>query len=243
MLRNLDLFGALAGKAAAKAGPGRLPRLLLAVAALGIISLFAGWIWMLYARGETVAAPILVEAPAGPIKTKPEDRGGMEVPYRDKLVFSRLTGEPLPAVERLRPGVETVPERPEVPRLEPVVVAARDVVGGRAAAGGESLSTVQEAVERPAVSGRLRADQWAVQVAAFRQRRHAIAWLFRAQDKYPEVFGGLEDDVVEGVKNRMRYYRVRFGPFADYAAANAKCDEVRKANLNCITVAPETEQE
>lgn len=241
MLRNLKLFRPRKGEddeSVESAAPGVAPRLLLAVLALGVTSLFAGLIWMVYARGETAAMPIVVKAPEGPAKIKPDDEGGMEVPYRDKLVFSRLTGEPMPAADRLRSSIETAPERPEVPKLEPVAVAALDVVGGMRGVTDEGASAADTGA-----SGRLPADKWAIQVAAFNQRRYAVAWLFRTQEQYPEVFGGLDDDVVEGMKNRIRYYRVRFGPFADYAAAKAKCEEVRAVDLNCITVAPETEQE
>jgi len=243
MLRNLEFFRPRKGEAGADAAPGFAPKLLLAVLALGVSSLFAGLMWMVYARGETVAAPILVEAPAGPIKTKPEEEGGMEVPYRDKLVFSRLTGERMPAADRLRSSIETAPERPEVPKLDPVDVAALDVVGGAPAAMEEAAATDRATDQGRAATGRLPVDRWAIQVAAFNQRRYAVAWLYRAQETYAQVFGGLEDDVVEGVKDRIRYYRVRFGPFADYAAAKAKCEEVRAAGLNCITVSPESEQE
>jgi len=252
MLRNREIakrgdysalwFRPVPGRKEREAGGGRavlMPRLLMAVLALGVVSLFAGLIWMVYARGETTAAPVLVSAPEGPVKVKPKDRGGMDVPYRDKLVFSRLTGEPLPATERLRPSIEAVAERPDVPRLEPVAIAAADIVGDGVSGAGAQRSDSDMPASAPS---KLPRDQWAVQVAAFNQRRYAIAWLFQAQEKYPEVFGGLEDEINEGINNRIRYYRVRFGPFADREAANAKCDDVRAAGLNCIIVVPETEQ-
>src|SRR5437763_6288268 len=90
-----------------------LPTALITVTAMAV---FAGGLWFAYVQG-TRHAPMpqaagdgnvpLIRADQRPIKVKPDQPGGMEVPDRDKLVFGEKTSGP--TVERLLPP----PERPE----------------------------------------------------------------------------------------------------------------------------------
>ena len=62
-------------------------------------------------------APLL-RPEAGPVKVRPNNPGGLKVPYRDKLVYKRLSngGSDAPVVERLLPP----PESPiSLPKQEP----------------------------------------------------------------------------------------------------------------------------
>ena len=84
---------------------------LLAVAALGVAGrhLFFG-----NATKEQMAGTTVIKADERPIKTKPapDDRGGMDVPNRDKLVYQHLgANESEPQRESLLPP----PEQPQAP--------------------------------------------------------------------------------------------------------------------------------
>jgi cell division septation protein DedD len=91
-----------------------LPTALITVTAMAV---FAGGLWFAYVEGARHgAAPQtaatgenvpLIRADQRPTKVKPDQPGGMDVPDRDKLVFSERAGGP--QVERLLPP----PERPE----------------------------------------------------------------------------------------------------------------------------------
>lgn len=76
--------------------------------------------WFLFGTGETDGGgdvPV-VRADGTPIKERPEDPGGMDVPDQDKLVYDRLDGDsPRPQVERLLPPPETPMEPPVVDEL------------------------------------------------------------------------------------------------------------------------------
>jgi cell division septation protein DedD len=62
----------------------------------------------------------IVKADQGPLKTRPNDRGGMEVPNQDKLVYERMgTTASDPKVERLLPP----PETPQAPPVRPMQAA------------------------------------------------------------------------------------------------------------------------
>jgi cell division septation protein DedD len=70
----------------------------------------------------------LIRADSGPIKVRPEEPGGMDVPDRDKLVYDRIDGNgERSAVERLLPP-------PEMPMAQPVPAPEAQGVEERPAA-------------------------------------------------------------------------------------------------------------
>ncbi len=85
-------------------------RLLVAVAGVALI---AGLSWFAYkwAKSPTSDTPPLIHAEPGPHKVSPEHRGGINIPYQDKLIYDRIgdgnTEEP---AERLLPP----PEKPSM---------------------------------------------------------------------------------------------------------------------------------
>ncbi|CAA7616989.1 SPOR domain-containing protein [Magnetospirillum sp. SS-4] len=92
----------------------------LAVVAVGAI-VAAGLHFLGGRKGGGMGVPV-IKADDRPIKVRPDDRGGMQVPNQDKLVYERMEqgGEAEPKVERLLPQAE-VPKAP--PRPAPVVEA------------------------------------------------------------------------------------------------------------------------
>jgi len=111
------------------------------VTALAAVFCFGAIVWYAYTWGTGKMASEelpLVRAEPMPEKVKPEQPGGMEVPYQDKLVLNEGTaGEDAPQVERLLPAPET-PQPPE-PMESPAEMAE---------AGGEALMPA-EAAEAP----------------------------------------------------------------------------------------------
>ncbi|NQW09037.1 MAG: SPOR domain-containing protein [Alphaproteobacteria bacterium] len=90
------------------------------------LAAFAGVVWYAYdrglQRGAEVTAP-LIKADPRPIKVRPENEGGLQVPNQDKLVFEAMrpgenTGQ---RVERLLPPPET-PVNPPLPLPLPIVI-------------------------------------------------------------------------------------------------------------------------
>jgi len=73
--------------------------------------LWFGYRWLSQPNAE---GPVLIEAEPGPFKVKPENPGGAEIPYQDKLIYGRITPGTETQVERLLPP-------PEQPMAPPVV--------------------------------------------------------------------------------------------------------------------------
>lgn len=91
-------------------------RALIIVGAGVVFVIFAALIWFLYTQGDEAPGDeevALIEAPEGPAKVEPEDRGGMEVPDQDKLVFDRVSGEKTQVEENLLEGPEETMAVPE----------------------------------------------------------------------------------------------------------------------------------
>ena len=100
----------------------RWPQVVLAAA---LFSLMAGggiWYGMKFMGTKTdKGAPVpVVQADPGPVKVRPEEPGGMQVPDRDKLVYDRFGGDVArPAIERLLPPSEAPLSPPVVPPVPP----------------------------------------------------------------------------------------------------------------------------
>lgn len=246
------------------------PRALMAGIAVSVLVLFGALVWFLYDQADAGGAPVLVRAPEGPVKVEPADRGGMDVPHRDKLVFNRVSGDRAAGDETLRPAAEEPLERPEVPALDSnmdLAGAAEPVVGGvteavpqhPSADNGNTKDLPADALPAENISvpaghdvetqaatqsgagkkmSALPDDQWAIQIAAFRQKRDAAQWMDDIIGRHRDIFGSLTSALVETQRDMATYYRVRFGTFPNRAAALAMCDRVKKVDLSCIVVAP-----
>ena len=98
----------------------RRPRRLLRIAvALAVMGVFAGGLWFAYnagmrhAGGAADSADIpLIRADTRPIKVKPDNPGGMQIPDRDMLIY----GQQRPQVEHLLPPPEQPMARPALRR-------------------------------------------------------------------------------------------------------------------------------
>ncbi len=238
-------------------GLGLASRVLKAGIAVSVLILFGGLVWFLYDQGDTGGPPVLVRAPDGPVKIEPDDRGGMDVPHRDKLVFNRVSGDRTTADEALRPAAEEPLARPEVPSLDVELdaeITGDAVVGAIPATQAPAPDSTDnkplptgapsDVVKNPksdtkGILSALPKDRWGIQIAAFRNKTDASSWMNDTVKQHEAVFRSLTMALVETHKDMATYYRVRFGSFPDRASALAKCEEIKKLDLSCIVVAPE----
>lgn len=99
------------------------------IAVVAAASAFGGVIWFAYHDGRDAnrpGMPPLVKAETGPVKIKPDNPGGQEIPYQDSTVYDRLNQNgQKPVAERLLPP----PEEPVTRAPPPPVDAAGQPVG------------------------------------------------------------------------------------------------------------------
>ncbi|BAE51332.1 SPOR domain-containing protein [Paramagnetospirillum magneticum] len=85
-------------------------------------------------KGAGLGVPV-IKADDRPIKTRPDDRGGMQVPNQDKLVYERMdsAGENEPKVERLLPKPEAAKAPPKTISVPPLSAEPPPAVAQRPA--------------------------------------------------------------------------------------------------------------
>ncbi len=240
----------------------RLPgerRLLLGGAAGLVLVLFVALLVYLYAHQREAGAPIEVSAPDAAHREPPVEPGGMEVPDRDRLVYQRLKGTAGEEPERLAEGAEEPAGEASVPAAagthdsaSKTGEAPQERGDGKAGAPGSAEPVGQEKPHEGGVATRTQdaasgaqaavsgdgglAGPWNVQIAAFQMRHRAEAFLAALPFDHPGLFKGLHSAIVPAERDGLRFWRIRFGPFASRPLARAKCREVRAQELNCIVV-------
>jgi cell division septation protein DedD len=232
-------------------GRGRFTQIL---AAFLVIALLVVVVWYAYNWGiggiDTQELP-LIRAEQGPIKSRPESPGGLEVPNQDKLVLNQMQPDPeKPQVERLLPPLET-PKPPEAPAAaassaepqaptappEPETESAsatpptpepEPVAEAAPAVPSATPSTTQE-VALPA------AGAYVVQLASLKSRAGVDAFWARVQKAFPDLLGGRELAVQSvDLGSRGIFHRVQAGFFPDRASASALCASLKARKQDCL---------
>jgi cell division septation protein DedD len=222
----------------------RAHRGLAVVLALGVMGLSAGGLWVGY-RLSTGRAPSgeipLIHADTDPIKVKPDDPGGMEIPNRDRFVFNPKGGMP---VERLLPPPETPLPRPvpaanntaPPPSAEPVAAPAPPAP---VAAPAPVVPAPPQTAAAPAPSGGADVRGYRLQLGAVKAPEMAKQEWDRIKRQNSDLVGALSvsvDRVDRG--DRGVFYRIHAGPIADAAQAERLCAQLRQRGVGCILAKP-----
>jgi hypothetical protein len=126
--------------------PPRRSRAVGAFLATFALAAFAGVVWYAYDRGlhagSEATAP-LIQADPSPIKVRPEQPGGLDVPNQDKLVYGALRPGQAEdsSVERLLPPPEK-PVEPPAPPPAPAATESQPAQDSGAPADGTASATV-----------------------------------------------------------------------------------------------------
>jgi len=231
------------------------------VAALILIPVFlgaAGWAAWHYLGDLLVVEDAydipLIRANPGPVKVRPENPGGMQVPDQDKLVYDRMRGdEKPPEVERLLawpepplpPPTATPPAPAEKaataplsltppPKAAPAVSSAGEVLAAKPAPAPPPPSP--KAAAPPAAGGDLQ-----VQLAAVRSPEQARGEWERLRRKNGDLLGKLRLFITKADLGPGKgvYFRLRVGPLASEAQAKALCVSLAGRKIGCLVVRPE----
>jgi hypothetical protein len=238
------------------AEPQPRPRRVLAtVLAVLVMALFGGGLWFAYVQGTKHAGGDvaggnvpLIRADERPTKVKPERPGGMEIPDRDKLIYSPTR----PIVERLLPPPEKPMQRPAPPpnpspqaeqpsaavtaptpgAPQPTPPAARTQLP--AAAPPAKTPQVQPAPPKTAAA---KASGARLQLGSVRSEDAARQEWERIKKKNADLLGSLSVTPIRAdLGDKGVYYRVQTGPVADPAEAERICGELKQRSVGCIVV-------
>lgn len=119
-----ERFDADADSYHARAGSRLRNWLILGAAVLAVGVAVAVGLRLVAGGGDSANGIPVISADQRPIKIRPDDRGGMQVPNQDKLVYGRLEqGDGDAKVERLLPAAEQPVPPPAAPMVPPKPVA------------------------------------------------------------------------------------------------------------------------
>jgi hypothetical protein len=236
-----------------------------AIAAAGI-AIWYGLSSQMAGGGSEGEVPV-VRADPNPIKERPADPGGMNVPDQDKLVYDRIDGETeRPLVERLLPPPETpmappttaelAPDAPPPP--PPPVMPAPIPESPAAAVPAEQVKPLPSVPEIPKVETAVTVpsppatsptpevsvvttvgDGFKVQLASVRSMDAARGEWTRLSKRHADVLGDLDLDVDRAdLGSRGIFFRVRGGPIATEVAAKALCETMKSRDVGCLVIKP-----
>lgn len=81
---------------------------------------------------------------------------------------------------------------------------------------------------------------WSLQLTSFRKPENADAHWREVSSQYPDLFAPVTKKILrfDLGEDLGVYYRLRIGPFLDRAEAEAKCQEIKDAGLDCLVIWP-----
>lgn len=230
------------------------------VAFILLAGILAGSIWIFWGKslvtGQNQGDIPFVQANPAPIKQRPADPGGMEVPDRDKLVYRAINGETAGSrVERLLPPPEEPLPLPGTarqaePRNEATRATRTDSTGKQSTQDANARPAAQTqfpqafdpapAPARKPASPQPVAGTYRIQLAALRSHARAVAEWTRLQNAHTDLLGTLERSVVRVDLGGERgvFYRLRAGPLNDAEAAGILCSKLGRRDVNCLVVLP-----
>jgi cell division septation protein DedD len=246
----------------------RRRRLFGAVIAITALGGFGAVAWYATTQGQKNPGAVVPVSTAQnePVKERPAEPGGMNVPNRGMEVFDQITPAKEPQkVERLLPPAEKpvdrpkaeaepappagplVPKAPEIAaRPEPAMPAANAAPKAPAATTAKPAApkpapakTVAKAVAKPAPAAKPAAGSWQIQMGAVRSEARAKAAIARLVKANKDVLGSKQTSIVRAdLGQRGVYFRLRAGPYASRAEANTACGKLAARKVGCMAVRP-----
>ena len=214
----------------------RLP--LLIVIALLVLAAFGGVVWLAYSAGLQrghEAAPRVIAAEPGAVRTAPENPGGA-TPYQGLKIYEQpapAEDESAPAqsvAETPKPAVKT-PAKPAAKKAAAPALRAVESKPKPAAPKPVTHAAVKPA---PAKAAAASGGAYVLQIGAYKSEAEANTAWKTYQRKHPLVGGYAPDIQKVDLGAKGTWYRLRVGGFADRAAAGAMCDKLKADGGGCF---------
>ena len=228
----------------------------MAGVAVTVVALFVAVVFALY-DGGAGEPPRHIVADTSPIREKPEDPGGMDVPYQDKQVFERASGDLVPSGEvnlaaQPEEPLESLPEEEDTsPSGDPIgdiAAAVTDTPSKPAPSKTEAApekkappaaKKVAESAPKQAPAAKEAATRgFKVQLGAYGSEVTAEKAWRTIRGKYSNFLSGLTPSYEPVRTGDRTLYRLRVGILETRAAADEVCLGLRAQQQACIVVNP-----
>jgi len=224
----------------------RFRGLVRSLVALLVMGVFAGGLWFAYMQGLRHANPVgggadvpLIRADERPTKVKPENPGGMEIPDRDKLIYTQKHA----AVEHLLPPPEKPMSRPTA--SPPTPAAQPATLPPAAAPAAAQPAQLQQLAAKPpdktasatkpatAQEAPANAHGTRIQFGSVRSEDGARQEWDRIKRANADLLASISATPIRAdLGEKGVFYRIQTGPIAD---ADRICGELKRRNIGCIT--------
>lgn len=215
-------------------------------------------IYVLVARDELVATNAdvpLIQAAQTPVKRRPENPGGLDIPNRDRVVFDLLASqeeaptanepeavaltlsEVVPVIETLAPTPVALEKAPEAAESSALTPAADAIAALLSVPDPAPATPVAPVVKAEALVPVKTTGNFGVQMASFALKKDADNAAKSYATKHASILGSLTADIQKadlGAKGIR--YRVRFIGAASKAAANTICSNLKAKGQGCFAV-------
>ena len=242
-------------------------RIMVGLVAIAAVLGFGVAILYAYNKGKQDAqgeAPPVIHAKEGPSKVKPESPGGMNVPNRDKEIFSRLEsgGKPKQTEQLLPPpekplappksgeaviktqpamiapaaGEDTAAKSPELPQPPPPL-KRKDIKPPQFAKAAPKKKQV--AVTKSASKATLASTggRYRVQISSLRSETSVRRGWSTISARNKDILGDLSL-LIERIQvaGKGTFYRMQAGRLQTRAQAGAVCRKLKQRRVSCIVV-------
>lgn len=187
----------------------------------------------------------VIQADSRPIRTKPENRGGMQISAADEEIMgggadgraSRLApAAEVPAPKMLR-AQQDAPPAPVHAAPTQVVASTQVIVPAREAAISSAVIATPPLAAPPVAEkprlATMPAGKTVVQIGALGSEQAAHAEWKHLAGTFPDLFASRQPSVSRTEHDGHVLWRLRTGGFADVAQATAFCDRVRAKRAGC----------
>lgn len=219
-------------------------RLALIAGGIGGALLLAIGAWSLGRHGSGVVP--VVQAPSGPMRVRPEDRGGMQVAGMNDPILSGDLGQgeaalapppETPKPKALRTQIEAEQAKARHPRYAQSAAtrAAKPPVASEPASLPKPPAPpIPPEKPAPAPAAAPTAGDVGVQLAALKTEDAAKTEWERIVKRMPELLGRRHPRFVRAEHDGHEIWRLRTGAFADHAKAAEFCAKVRTKGGECV---------
>lgn len=241
------------------------PRFSLRSLLLILFLIILGCAFVLYAVFSSGDGPSEVPtiSAEGPLKQRPEEPGGIEIPHQDVTVFERIDNSAVPEgknVEKLLPPPEVPQSLPES-ALQPATKAPEPAIVQTPQAPQQPspiATTVQPVEEKPVTAAPAKEENQQsvvvsipkelfltkptkgsyIQLASLPDEKVAQAEMKRLQTKYKTALGAVRLRIVRvALGEKGTFYRIQSDAMDD-SKARSLCSTMQEHKASCIVVHP-----
>lgn len=192
-----------------------------------------------------------------PVKIRPENPGGMVIPDQDKVIYSRLTQDTIPAkVEKLfpeeeKPVMPVVTEEKDIPVfVETQAEEVKIIDGGVLSA--EKVSESEKKIEKtivqdkqsekptpeikvPEIKPEVKKGEWKVQLFSSTDKKKVEKQWQIISKKHRGLVSDMPMQIVPAkIAGKGTFYRLQLGAFETRQMASNLCVKLKKQKQDCI---------